>query len=86
MGTYGIFLRIEAVDSFKAVRGIQRQQISLFIDSLANDPNRSGDFAERDDSGRQIEIKVLGEFAITYWTDHAVREVKVLDIRKADKA
>lgn len=86
MENYGIFLRMEAVDSFKAVRGLQRQQISLFIDSLADEPNRPGDFSERDDSGRQIEIKVLGQFAITYWTDHAVREVKILDIRKADKA
>jgi hypothetical protein len=77
---------MEAVDSFKAVRGIQRQQISLFIDSLAVDPNRPGDFSERDDSGRQIEIKVLGQFAINYWADHAVREVKILDICKADQA
>jgi len=84
MAPYGIFMRLEAVSSFKITKGIQRQQISSFIDSLAGDPNRPGDYSEKDDSQRQMEIKVIGQSAITYWTDHAVREVKILDIRKAD--
>jgi len=84
MAPYGIFMRLEAVTSFKITKGIQRQQISSFIDSLAGDPNRPGDYSEKDDSQRQMEIKVIGQSAITYWTDHAVREVKILDIRKAD--
>lgn len=84
MAPYGIFMRLEAVNSFKITKGIQRQQISSFIDSLAGDPNRPGDYSEKDDSQRQMEIKVIGQSAITYWTDHAVREVEILDIRKAD--
>lgn len=60
--------------------------MAKFIESLAKDPNQVGDYTEKDKSDRQIEIKVIGQYAITYWADHPVREVKVTDIRLADSA
>ncbi len=85
MNPYKVFLRLEAMESLKGVRGTQKARISRFIDSLASDPSQTGDYAEQDDTQRQIEIKVIGQFAITYWADHAVSEVKVTDIRRADR-
>jgi hypothetical protein len=32
-----------------------------------------------------VEVIVRGGYAILYWSDHAVREVKVLAIRSADR-
>jgi len=29
-------------------------------------------------------VKVIGDHAVTYWTDNAVRKVMVVDIRDAD--
>ncbi len=85
MSPYNIFLRLEAAEAIRAIRGAQRTRISAFIDLLANDPFQVGDYTERDESDRQIEIKVIGQYAITFWSDHAVKEVKVVDIRRADR-
>jgi hypothetical protein len=27
-----------------------------------------------------VEVKVIGKYAIYYWADHAVKEIKVIDI------
>ena len=85
MSPYKIFLRLEAAEAIRVVRGVQQTQISAFIDSLGNDPSQVGDCTERDESDRQIEIKVIGQYAITFWADHAVKEIKIADIRRADR-
>ena len=85
MSPYKIFLRLEAAEAIRVVRGVQQTQISAFIDSLGTDPSQVGDYTERDESDRQIEIKVIGQYAITFWADHAVKEIKIADIRRADR-
>jgi hypothetical protein len=65
--------------------GIQRKLILGFVRSLANAPFTKGDFSERDDSGREVQVKVIGGYAVTYWSDHAVSEVKVTHIKPADR-
>ncbi len=86
MSPYKLFLRLEAIEALKTTRGKQRRQISTFIDGLGSNPNTPGDYTERDDTDRLIEIKVVGQFAITFWADHAAKEMKVVDIRRADWA
>ena len=86
MSRYSIFLRLESIEILKAARGQQRSQITAFIDSLSSNPNENGDYTETDDADRDIEIKIVGKFAVTYWADHAVKEIKVVDIRRADRA
>ena len=85
MKPYKVFLRLEAMEALRGIRAAQKSKISRFIDSLADDPSQTGDYGEQDDTQRQIEIKVIGQFAITYWADHAVNEVKVTDVRRADR-
>lgn len=86
MKPYRIFVRMEAAEILRSIRGGQRSSVVEFIDFLSGDPNKGGDYSERDETGRQLEIKVIGSFAITYWADHAVAEVKVVDVRRADRA
>ena len=42
-------------------------------------------YEEMDEIGRPIEIKIIGRWALTFWSDHAVREVKVIRVEKADR-
>jgi hypothetical protein len=56
-----------------------------FIRSLAANPNATGDFAERDNASRTVQVKVVGRYAVTFWADHAVSVVKVTHIKSADK-
>lgn len=61
-----------------------RDAILRFLDDLASDPSRNGDFEERDNAGRAVQVKIVGKFALTYWADHPVKEVKVTHIELAD--
>ena len=61
-----------------------RNLILSFLGSLADDPNKRGDYEERDEVGRPVQIKIIGKYALTYWADHAVKEVKVTKIEEAD--
>jgi hypothetical protein len=62
----------------------ERALILGFLEQLQSNPNRQGDYQETDSSGRQIQIKIIGKHALTYWADHAVKEVKVTKIELAD--
>ena len=62
----------------------QRQKIISFLESLSGSPSQIGDYEEKDDIGRPVQIKVIGDYALTFWADHAVSEVKVTRIERAD--
>jgi mRNA-degrading endonuclease RelE of RelBE toxin-antitoxin system len=83
---YEVFLRAEAIQSLRSIPASARKRISSFIDLLSSDPALPGDYHITDSTGRIIEIKILGSHAITFWADHAAREIKITDIRSADRA
>jgi hypothetical protein len=62
----------------------ERDRILSFFEYLTNNPECAGDYTDCDDVGRLVQIKILGDYAVTYWADHAVKEVKVTKIEKAD--
>ena len=84
MKPYAVYLRIEAAELLKSVATRNRRGIENFVDSLSGNPFKSGDYAETDAAGRPIQIKILGNFAVAFWADHAVKEIKVVAIVRAD--
>ncbi len=56
-----------------------------FIRSLASQPSTEGDYTEKDQTLRIRQVKVIGDYAITYWVDHPAKTVMVTDVRRADK-
>ena len=82
---YELYLRREAFEFLRRCRTADRDRLLTLLRTLANDPYRRGDFIERDRGGRAIEGLVFGRYAILYWADHAVKELKVVDIRHADR-
>lgn len=54
-----------------------------FLRRLADDPYTVGDFKDSDEIGRPLEVKLVGPHAITYWADHAVKEIKVINVEPA---
>ena len=85
MNACRIFVRFEAGDAMRKIRGVESASIIAFVDSLRDNPGCIGDYGEIDESDREVQIKVIGRFEITYWADHPVGEVKVVDIRRADR-
>lgn len=70
MSHFKLFLRLEAIETLKTTRGLQRRQISTFIDGLGSNPDTTGDYTESDDTDRLIvtfnkkDLKPASEFGI----------------------
>lgn len=84
MQPYAVYINQAALASAPRA-GNQYRLAMAFVCSLAGSPFAVGDFSEKDDAGRTVQVKVVGRFAITFWADHAVSEVKVTHIKPADK-
>jgi len=56
-----------------------------FIRSLAEHPRAQGDFTERDESLRTRQIKIIGQYAVTYWVDDPVKAVMVVGVQRAQR-
>lgn len=57
-----------------ASRSVQRK-LAEILDRMKASPFRPADFQERDAADRMNEVIVEGEWLMTYWLDHAAREL-----------
>lgn len=84
MARHEVYLHLGLLDTVPK-SGPQRKQIMDFIYGLREQPDTRGDFTDTDASLRKRQIKVVGDYAITFWLDAPVKIVMVVDIRPADK-
>ena len=84
MAAYEVILHAQAWTVLAATRGSERRRLLAVLDQVAVDPFRVGDFQQRDQSGRTYEVAMLGEWLVTYWSDHAVREIRVVALESTD--
>lgn len=66
-------------------RGSQRRQIMKFIYSLREHPTTPGDYTDKDATLRERQVKVIGDYAVTYWLDAPVNIVMIVDVCRADR-
>jgi hypothetical protein len=83
VGPYRVFISAEVLHLRRPSQS-NRERIIRFLQFLSENPFTTGDYQERDSTGRTIETKIIGDYAVTFWSDHAVKEVKVTKIEKAD--
>jgi len=74
----------EAVCAFTALSLRRRNHLLRAFDSLARLPWQKGDYRESGASGRIYEIKLVGETLVTWWTDHAAKEVRIVRIEPVE--
>jgi len=84
MRPYEVYIHFGLLDSVPK-SGIQRRKIMDFIFGLRERPETPGDFIDKDASLRERQIKIVGDYAITFWIDVPVRTVMVVDVCRADK-
>jgi mRNA-degrading endonuclease RelE of RelBE toxin-antitoxin system len=84
MGGYEVFMHLTLMDSVPK-SGSQRRRIMDFIRSLRDRPDTPGDFVNKDASQRERQVKIIGDYAVTYWVDAPVKAVMVVDVRLADR-
>jgi mRNA-degrading endonuclease RelE of RelBE toxin-antitoxin system len=84
MAPYAVYLHFELLEVIPK-RGAQQQKILRFLRSLSESPFTEGDFTDKDKTGRTRQIKIVGDYAITYWMDHPAKAVIIVDIALADR-
>ncbi len=84
MSSYGYALGEEAVQIFTSLPALQRAKLLRAFDRLARSPNGPGDYQEAGASERLYEVKLLDELLLTWWVDHAAKEVRIVRIESVD--
>lgn len=56
----------------------ERRFLIRMFEVLASDPYRRGDLHERTADGQMAQVLVIGKYLITYWADHAVKELRII--------
>ena len=84
MRPYKVLITHEVL-SLSRPRSQDKQRIISFLERLSDDPFQKGDYEERDEVGRPVQIKIIGQYALAYRADHSEEEVKILQIEKADR-
>ena len=82
---YRLLISIEVVEFLERLPSRTRKNLRDAIAAIGSDPFAMTDAADFDDTGRQLQITIIGDFALTYWIDDADRHVKILDIHAADR-
>lgn len=83
MSLHSVFVESHIAESFSQMKLRERNQILRLFRKLRNDPFLEGDYVERDTIGRLMQVVIVGESAVVFWADHAVKEIKVIDLRFA---
>jgi hypothetical protein len=83
--SYRVFIAAEVIAFLKTCRRREQLLITQFFEQLASDPFRAGDYVERDEIGRPIQVVMVGKCAVFFWADHPVNEVKVVDLKPAGR-
>ena len=81
-GDYDFSLDREAVTAFAQCSAREQRFLLDACERLARHPFSTGDCPMPGEGGRENELLDLGEFVVTFWTDHAVRVVRVANIER----
>ena len=84
MHAYEVILHERAWAALAATKGAERRRLLALLDAVKAEPFRSGDFQQRDASGRSNEVLLLGESLVTFWSDHAACEIHVVNLEQVE--
>jgi hypothetical protein len=79
---YGYSLDREAVAALLACSGRERRLLFDACERIAQFPFSIGDFAMRGEDGRELQLLDVGDFVITFWSDDALKAVRIFSIER----
>lgn len=85
MISYSVFVESSVTDTLMGLKPKSRDQVLRFLKKLRSNPFFEDDYFEVDEIGRPMQVMVVGKLAVVFWADHAVKEVKIIDLRSADR-
>lgn len=60
MPPFRVFIAAEVIARLRTCPSREKRLITRLFDDLAKDPYRAGDYVERDDLGRPVQVLVIG--------------------------
>lgn len=85
MADYEAILHAQAWQTLAALKGAERRRLLAAIERIAAEPFRSGDLQQSGSDGRVNEVVLLDEWLVTFWADHAVKEIRVIALERGDE-
>jgi hypothetical protein len=61
----------------------ERRRLLDFVDRLAGELERGADFHETSQLGQVFYVAYHDDWLVTYWPDHAVKELRVVEVERA---
>jgi hypothetical protein len=80
MRPYKLVVDYDALEFFQGLSKNEQHFLHARLFHLREYPHNSADRSETGEGGRVHFIYVRGKFAIKFWIDEAVKEVRILDI------
>lgn len=77
---YDVIAPISKMAAFHSARKSERKQLIEFFEQLAKHPATESTWTVKDSAGRVNFQAQAGRFLVTYWPDHAAREVRIVKI------
>jgi hypothetical protein len=81
---YDVVIPLSKVAAFHACRKSERKLLLDCLDRLARNPSAVSDWLVKDSTGRPNFQVTAGRFVVTFWPDHAAREVRILKLDRVD--
>ena len=60
----------------------EREDLLRIFATLADSPHLRGDWLQKTNSGRDLQVKRFGRWLVRYWLDSPVLEVRIVDVEK----
>ena len=80
MGPYALVLCEDAMAAFARASRREQRNLALVLDALKAAPFRRVGRYERGADGRVNHLLRAGAWLLTYWLDHATREIRIVDL------
>ncbi len=81
---FRLLIDLDVVDFMQTLPPPRRTALFARFRLIQQSPVNFSDYADRDATGRRVEVSVFDGLAIYYWVDHADAQVKILALVVAD--
>jgi hypothetical protein len=79
-GAYTYVLSEAASEYAFRLPNAEQTRLARICRALASAPHRMGDYPTSDEVGHVLQNLLMEDWVITYWADHAVREMRITEI------
>ncbi len=81
---YDVVAPVSRLAIFHSAKRRERKALLDFFDRLARLPSTESEWVLIDQAGRTNFQTAVGRILVTYWADHAVREIRIVRLDRID--